>query len=411
MKAIAEESETSDRSRSESLLKQALTRASSRDLNDRSPLLEHRRRERRWEESIGNMSSGSGQQRSPQVREINRTITVEPVVILFYVSFNASVPIMQQFIYSRYAQIYGVYKIAPDNVTVTCGVNNMSDPFFQAQQLAQAASSRFMVGLSLCCVLPALLSTLLLGPYSDKAGRKIAMLPSLAGEVLRLGTNAAVIHFKLPLWVMFISFFISGVVGSAGSVLMACFAYLSDITTHRQRSFRILLLEVCMGLGVTASQIGIGHMIESLGYFWPMFTIALLNLFNLIYALFFLPECRDRLPEARLFCKESIKKPFMLYIIDDWKERRWKLQMCLVAFAVYTTVDLGSNEVRLHTRVKFVPSSTSFTETEMLSFWQNLRHWLAARKLSKWQFSVQSATKFSSKWRHFRFSVRGTINQ
>ena len=45
-----------------------------------------------------------------------------------------------------------------------------------------------------------------------------------------------------------------------------------------------------------------------------------------------------------------------------------------------------------------------FTETEMSSFWRNFNHWLH-RKLSKWQLSVQSVIKISSKWQHFRFSV------
>ena len=38
----------------------------------------------------------------------------------------------------------------------------------------------------------------------------------------------------------------------------------------------------------------------------------------------------------------------------------------------------------------------------MSSFWRNFHHWLY-RKLSKWQLSVQSVIKISSKW-HFRFS-------
>ena len=48
------------------------------------------------------------------------------------------------------------------------------------------------------------------------------------------------------------------------------------------------------------------------------------------------------------------------------------------------------------------------TETEMLSFWWNLHHWLHW-KLSKWQLPVPPVMKISSKWRHFRFSEHGTI--
>ena len=50
------------------------------------------------------------------------------------------------------------------------------------------------------------------------------------------------------------------------------------------------------------------------------------------------------------------------------------------------------------------------TETEMSSFWRNFHHWLH-RKLSKWQLSVQSVIKISSKWQHFRFSDNGFTAQ
>merc|ERR1712038_56938 len=94
-----------------------------------------------------------------------------------------------------------------------------------------------------------------------------------------------------------------------------------------------------------ASQVGVGHMIAALGFFWPMLVITVLNLLNLLYVLILLPESRDRDPDARLFSWKHMKKPFMLYVIDDWKERRWKLQILILAFALFTLAELGTNEV------------------------------------------------------------------
>ena len=45
-----------------------------------------------------------------------------------------------------------------------------------------------------------------------------------------------------------------------------------------------------------------------------------------------------------------------------------------------------------------------YTETEMSSFLWNFHHWLHW-KLSKWQLSVQTMMKISSKWRHFQFNA------
>jgi len=327
MKVIIEESSgASERSRAPTMK------------GEKAPLLEDRRRQRKDLTDSQKRSDSEGVDR---VRNVNRTITVEPVVVLFYISFNASVPVMQQFIYDRYAQEFGVEVTDAS----ACQSENKSSPAFLRQQMAQAASSRMMIALALACVIPALISTLLLGPYSDQAGRKVAMLPALAGEVMRMVVNAVVIYYELPLWVMLISFFLDGLVGSAGCVMMSCFAYLSDITTHKQRSSRILILEVCMGVGVMGSQVGVGHMIAALGYFWPMFTIAVMNIFNFFYVLFLLPESLDRDPNAKFFSWHHFKKPFQLYIVDDWKERRWKLQLVLLTFALFIVVELGTNEI------------------------------------------------------------------
>ena len=61
---------------------------------------------------------------------------------------------------------------------------------------------------------------------------------------------------------------------------------------------------------------------------------------------------------------------------------------------------INSGDVLLPVQCK----ATTYTETEMSSFWWNFHHWLHW-KLSKWQLPVQPVIKISSKWRHFRFSV------
>ena len=52
----------------------------------------------------------------------------------------------------------------------------------------------------------------------------------------------------------------------------------------------------------------------------------------------------------------------------------------------------------------YQPQGFPFTETEMLSFWQYLPHWLHW-KLSKWQLPMQPVMKILSKWWHSHFSV------
>ena len=65
-----------------------------------------------------------------------------------------------------------------------------------------------------------------------------------------------------------------------------------------------------------------------------------------------------------------------------------------------TMVRLSCTTIRIPILVRY---HLYITDTKILSFWRNLHHWLHW-KLSKWQLSVQSLMKISSKWQHFRFS-------
>ena len=51
----------------------------------------------------------------------------------------------------------------------------------------------------------------------------------------------------------------------------------------------------------------------------------------------------------------------------------------------------------------------SYTEMEMLSFWQKFHHW-PHWKLSFWQLSVQPVAKILSKWQHFHYSVNSNFS-
>ena len=99
----------------------------------------------------------------------------------------------------------------------------------------------------------------------------------------------------------------------------------------------------------------------------------------------------------------------------------WPLLGLLSGYPVFSSGHCSSSKVRapveeIYEYPFFQMSCTDLTtwqctntETQMSSFWRNFHHWLH-RKLSKWQLSVQSVIKISSKWQHFRFSEDNSPN-
>lgn len=279
-----------------------------------------------------------------RIRHITRLVTVEPLIVLVFVSYSASQPFMSQYVYYRMANVMGLNDTLQADNDSQCNVD-LNDSYFRLQQEVQSRTSLVTLSLALTYIVPALVSTLFLGAYSDQAGRKVAMIPALAAFLVRSGATAVIVALDLPLWLLYPLMFLEGLMGSAVSILVASFAYVSDITTHANRSRQLVIIEICMGLGNTAAQIGLGYFITLIGFFWPCVIFFCINCFNLIYAAFILPETIIKDDTAKLLTTTHVKKIVRLYVVDESK-RRWKLQLSLVIFALVTLPEIGITEVQ-----------------------------------------------------------------
>lgn len=100
--------------------------------------------------------------------------------------------------------------------------------------------------------IPALVSTILLGSWGDKVGRKIPILISSFGITIFVGCYLLVVIFSLPLHFLFVGHVLSGILGNYGNILGCAFSYLSDITTPKQRTLRIAILEAGIGKPISS---------------------------------------------------------------------------------------------------------------------------------------------------------------
>lgn len=97
----------------------------------------------------------------------------------------------------------------------------------------------------------------LLGSWSDLVGRRqVLILPNL-GLALQTIVYLVVMYLKLPVVYFLVGRLLSGLSGDFNAVLAGCFAYVADISDRRSRTFRVAILEACLGLsGMLASIIG-----------------------------------------------------------------------------------------------------------------------------------------------------------
>uniref|UniRef100_A0A8C6VFD9 Proton-coupled folate transporter n=1 Tax=Naja naja TaxID=35670 RepID=A0A8C6VFD9_NAJNA len=123
-----------------------------------------------------------------------------------------------------------------------------------------------------------LFSVTLFGPWSDSVGRRpVLILPTL-GMALQAAIYLVVMYAQLPVGYLMVGRVLSGLSGDYNLVLTGCFAYVADVSDQSRRTFRVAVLEACLGLaGMVASVLG-GQWRRAQGYmapFWLVFAASL----------------------------------------------------------------------------------------------------------------------------------------
>jgi len=286
-------------------------------------------------------SEKTGSQRKPVFSRY--AMLLEPIMFVYALYMGSIFPLMDQFVR---AQISSTYNASgghnSPHIPSVCSKNSSR----HRNDEVDAEASRWMLYTTTAALLPGIVSLWMLGPYSDRQGRKVAIIVPQLGTLLRCISVLAVIYFDLPLYVILMGAFIEGACGGIFMVVSAGFSYVADITTHENRSFRITVLDSCISIGITVSQVATGYLIASVGYFYPFLILTAIVLLSLVAAAIFLPETVTKDPLVRFWSLGHFRKAFNLYFRDNGTGRRWKLLLSLVIVFFSCSVTYASFDVQ-----------------------------------------------------------------
>ena len=275
-----------------------------------------------------------------------RKIVVEPLLVMYYLSSTAILQIYQLYVYERIeenvAERTGVNKSEMEvyhtrNLTINPCEEDIKKYSMQYNftQAAQAENAHYLMVSQVTNTLPALIAMIILGPYSDKGGRKIIIVPYIVAELVSSIVLFFVFYFKMSVWILQVNTVLCGLTGGWALMHVGCYSYIADTTTKEERLFRFTLLDILEQLASIVGPIGIGYWIKHQGYLWPIVAIMACKCINTAYAIFFIPETVKKDENAKFLSLSHMKRSAEVFVKNDETNRRWKLWILLLVFITY----------------------------------------------------------------------------
>ncbi|EDO32892.1 predicted protein, partial [Nematostella vectensis] len=276
-------------------------------------------------------------------------ITVEPVIFCYAFGIILHVPVIQQYIHQRLSEGKGLtYEYNNTDSRTTCEpiqMANSSEETLELQKEVQAEASYMQMGLVLSVSTPSLLVALLLGAWSDRAGRRRAMAMPIFGSAVESAIILVIMYFELPVTFLLLAEFINGSCGFFPTMVLSVFSYIADITEESQRAFRLGILEAIAFISGMLSHLTSGWWINNLGFRAPYWLLLILNTFALLYVTFILPESRAKhvmeKSKVRVLSLDHIRAIVMIFT-KSRDPQRMTIFMVISGLMIVSSIGFGS---------------------------------------------------------------------
>ncbi|XP_041851225.1 proton-coupled folate transporter [Melanotaenia boesemani] len=292
-------------------------------------------------ESVGHQEEDS----VPATRTCKLPMPVEPVLFLSMFSLALQTPLSTQYLWDRISEDLGY------NGSKRSECSNSSVPADPLQKEVETLTAHWNLYINLAGFSVGVLVVPLLGSWSDLAGRRpVLILPNL-GLALQAVVYLVVMYLKLPVVYFLVGRLLSGLSGDFNAILAGCFAYVADISDRKSRTFRVAVLEACLGVaGMFASIIG-GQWRRAQGYINPFWLVLATSLASALYAYLCVRESVHPDPSAKLLTTRHHKAVWHLYSTGGSSSEggtrfhRCKLWLYTLCFFLVVAIHFGSREL------------------------------------------------------------------
>ena len=215
---------------------------------------------------------------------MKKTTVVEPILFAYMFCLFSISPLEQQLVFRKTCVQHFNHTYCQLLYTSKNSTYRLDQDFLQKK------TSQWDIYSSLVQMIPGIVSTFIFVGWSNRVGRKRAMIaPILGGTALALMLLLNGYFEDWPLEILLIGSFLDGCSGQFIAIIASIYSYTADITTTEGRTKRIVILESMMFLGGVLSAPISGILLQNVGFFPPFALILTMFAFQIVYW-FFLEE-------------------------------------------------------------------------------------------------------------------------
>lgn len=262
---------------------------------------------------------------------------IGPIVFAYMFAMLCSYYVLVEYTNQYFMkQEYTKANLSLDNTSDTFCNADTDSLVYKTETKATAEASTWNVYFSVASGVPAVISNMILGSYTDAFGRKFLLGIGIMGTMVRLGTAALVIFLDANIVYLVIACFVEGCTGQYATTLQAALAYIADITKPgRQRILGIIFVEFVIGVGLALASFASGFLVEWKGYMFTFASMAGVLVLVLLTMLFVLPETLTKEHRHRdTTCIGLLKVSLSFFTDNDTENRRWKYQLVFLIHAL-----------------------------------------------------------------------------
>ncbi|XP_061484476.1 lysosomal proton-coupled steroid conjugate and bile acid symporter SLC46A3 [Rhineura floridana] len=275
---------------------------------------------------------------------MKKILVVEPVIAVYMFASSVLSPLMQQYVYRRLWE-ETINSTFIDNDSVSSCELNQSDPTYLKQKEVQEKASLFALKMDLSGAALSILVAFVLVANGDRWGRKISLAFPLVGNLISSFFLSVMSYWSLPLSLLFITAFISGLFGGLATFLGGAFSFVVDLCENqKQKIIRIAVVDLIFGLMSGLGGLSSGYILKDIGFTLTFVMISLLHTVNFFYVTCFLDDTvqvSDVQPQSlREGLKETFSGVYVLFQSSSCRKRT-SIILLLCTFMTYLFTMFG----------------------------------------------------------------------